>query len=89
VLQGTVGSVLIEGKPAVVVGSGGVNTPPHVGLYMTDPKMAPPTQTGSVLSGSGTVFVGGSPLANLSSSCTACVGPATLAASATSVLVGP
>jgi uncharacterized Zn-binding protein involved in type VI secretion len=88
-LQGVVSSVLIEGKPAVVAGCTGLNTPPHVGLHISDPKMAPPAQSGSVVTGSNTVLAGGLPLANLSSSCTACFGPATLAATAATVLVGP
>jgi uncharacterized Zn-binding protein involved in type VI secretion len=89
VLVGTVPTVLIQGKPAAVAGNTGVNTPPHVGIHITDPKFAPPSQAGTVVTGSNSVLAGGLPLANLSSTCTACFGPATLAASAATVLVGP
>jgi uncharacterized Zn-binding protein involved in type VI secretion len=82
-------SVLICGKPAAVVGSGGVCVPPHVGLHASDPFLAPPLQRGTVVSGSATVLVEKKPLATLSSTCTMCLGPATsLVASAATVLVG-
>ena len=38
--------VLIGGKPAVVVGSFGLNVPPHVGLHPSDPCMTPATAEG-------------------------------------------
>ena len=82
-------SVLIGGKPAAVVGSGGLAVPPHVGLHASDPFMAPPMQRGTVVSGSPTVLVEGKPLATMSSSCTMCMGPATsLVATGATVLVG-
>ena len=81
-------SVLICGKPAAVVGSGGISVPPHVGLHASDPFMVPLMQQGTVASGSPMVLVEGKPLASLSSSCTMCMGPAvTLAATAATVLV--
>jgi len=88
-LTGLVETVLICGKPAGVVGSGGMNTPPHVGLHPADPFLAPPLQQGAVVSGSATVLIGGMPAATAASSCTMCSAPAlTLVASAATVLIG-
>jgi uncharacterized Zn-binding protein involved in type VI secretion len=82
-------SVLIAGKPAALAGSGGMSVPPHVGLHASDPFMAPPMQQGTVVSGSMTVLVEGKPLANATSSCTMCMGPAlSLVATGATVLVG-
>ena len=53
-------------------GAQGTCTPPQVGLHPSDPFMAPPTQTGVVTQGSGTVLAGGTPMAKTGSSCTAC-----------------
>ena len=44
-------TVLIGGKPAAVVGSSGLNTPPHVGLHASDPFMVPTMQEGRVVAG--------------------------------------
>jgi uncharacterized Zn-binding protein involved in type VI secretion len=86
---GVIATVLICGKPAAVVGSGGINMPPHVGLHPSDPFLAPPLQMGSVVAGSATVLIGGSPAATAASSCTLCAGPGmTVAASAATVLIG-
>ena len=66
-----------------------MSVPPHVGLHASDPFMAPPLQQGTVVSGSVTVLVEGKPLANMSSSCTMCMGPAvSLVATGATVLVG-
>ncbi len=82
-------SVLIGGKPAAVVGSGGMSVPPHVGLHASDPFLAPPMQKGTVVSGSPTVLIEGKPAATLSSQCTMCMGPAqSLAATGATVLIG-
>ena len=79
--------VLIGGKPAAVVGSGGISTPPHTGL--ADAFAAPPTQRGVVVSGQPSVLVEGKPIATLKSRCSMCLGPATtLVATAATVLVG-
>lgn len=53
--------VLIEGKPAAVVGSVAVNQPPHVPTG--GPFQVPPTNQGTVLAGSPTVLVNGKPAA--------------------------
>lgn len=87
-LQGLASTVLIAGKPAAVQGSWGLCTPPHVGLHASDPHLLPNLQRGSVLAGSTTVLVGGSPAAKTGSSCTCCQQPGQLVGSATSVLVG-
>jgi len=85
-LQGLEPTVLIEGKAAGVVGASGYNTPPHVGLHVSDPYMVPTMQAGRVISGSTTVLVGGKPLATAQSSVTCCATPGQLVASASSVL---
>ena len=78
----------IGGKPAAVVGSGGVNTPPHVGLHPADPFMAPPTQQASIISGSLTVLIEGKPAATQSAACTCCATPGSLIPTVTTVLIG-
>ena len=65
-------TVTIGGKPVAVIGSQGMNTPPHVGLHATDPFMLPATQQGTVLTGSPTVMVGGKPIATTSSQVAMC-----------------
>jgi uncharacterized Zn-binding protein involved in type VI secretion len=84
---GTVATVLIGGKPAAVMGSSGMNTPPHVGLHPADPFLAPPTQIGRVTSGSATVMIGGQPAATAQSMCTCCAVPGTLVPTVTTVLI--
>jgi uncharacterized Zn-binding protein involved in type VI secretion len=80
-------TVLIDRKPAAVVGSWGMNTmSPHVGLG--DPYTAVPAQIGRVTMGSGTVFFEGKPAANKSSMCTCCVEPGQLQNTVTDVQVG-
>jgi uncharacterized Zn-binding protein involved in type VI secretion len=88
VLTGLVATVQIGGKPAAVAGSQGINTPPHVGLHPTDPWLLPPSQKGTIVSGSATVQIGGKPAATTASQCTCCVAPGTLVPSVTSVLIG-
>jgi uncharacterized Zn-binding protein involved in type VI secretion len=81
-------TVLIDGKAAAVVGSNGLNTPPHVGLHPSDPYLAPPQEIGRVVSGSATVFFGGKPAAHAQSQCTCCVVPGKLVPTVTDVLIG-
>ena len=87
VLVGVVQNVLIAGKPAATATCSGVNTPPHVGLHPSDPRMAPPAQIGRVVVGSPTVTAGGKPLARAGSAVTCCTVPGQLMATATTVLV--
>jgi uncharacterized Zn-binding protein involved in type VI secretion len=65
-------TVLINGQPAAVMGSSGMCTPPHVGLHLTDPFFAPPTQVGTIIQGSPTVLFGGAPAARTGSQATLC-----------------
>lgn len=81
-------SVLIRGKPAAVVGSRGVNTPPHAGLHPSDPHLAPAAQAGTVVGGSASVLFESKPAAKTGSACTLCLGPGTLTGSAVTVLIG-
>jgi uncharacterized Zn-binding protein involved in type VI secretion len=85
---GTVANVMIGGKPAVVMGCSGLNMPPHVGLHVSDPYMAPPMQVGRVTSGSPTVMIGGQPAATAGSTATCCATPGSLVPSVMTVLIG-
>ena len=67
-------TVLIDGKPAAVVGSNGLCTPPHVGLHPADPFMVPTAQMGTVTGGSSTVLIGGKPAARTGSTGIVCFG---------------
>jgi uncharacterized Zn-binding protein involved in type VI secretion len=87
-LQSVVSTVLIGGKPAAVVGSSGMNTPPHVGLHPSDPFLGPPTQMGRVTRGSATVLIGGRPAATAQSACTCCSVPGMLVPTVQTVLIG-
>jgi uncharacterized Zn-binding protein involved in type VI secretion len=86
--DGLATDVLIEGKPAVVAGSSGLNAPPHVGLHGTDPFLAAPSQRGKVVSASLTVSIGGKPAAKSGAACTCCLVAGQLMGSAVSVLIG-
>ncbi len=88
VTLGTQATVLVGGRPAAVMGSSGLNTPPHVGLHASDPYLAPPMQVGRIVSGSPTVLVGGQPAATASSSATCCATPGSLVPTVTTVLIG-
>jgi uncharacterized Zn-binding protein involved in type VI secretion len=85
---GVCATVMIQGKPAAVVGCTGYNTPPHVGLFPADPYMVPMMQIGTILSGSVTVLFGGQPAATATSSCTCCATPGTITPTVTSVQIG-
>jgi uncharacterized Zn-binding protein involved in type VI secretion len=89
-LQGLANKVLIGGKPAAVLGSSGMNTPPHVGLHPSDPFLAPPQQEGRVVNGSGTVLFEGKPAAYTGCQVAQCaMVPANVVGTAATVLVGP
>lgn len=72
-LMGLEPTVTIGGKPVAVMGSQGLNTPPHVGLHPADPCMVPAMQPGKVMSGSPTVTAGGKAIATTSSQVTMCM----------------
>ncbi|MEO9175327.1 MAG: PAAR domain-containing protein [Gaiellales bacterium] len=78
----------INGRPIMLVGATGFNTPPHVGLHPSDPCLVPPMQIGTVVASPATVLVEGLPVAVTGASCTMCnQAPGTLAGSS-NVLVG-
>jgi uncharacterized Zn-binding protein involved in type VI secretion len=87
-LGGLATTVLIGGKPAAVMGSTGMNTPPHVGLHLSDPFVLPTRQEGRVLTGSPTVRFGGQMAATVSSTATCCVEPGSLVPTVTNVMIG-
>jgi uncharacterized Zn-binding protein involved in type VI secretion len=90
VLQGTVATVLIAGKPAAVEQSAGLNTPPHLGLHASDPFLAPPMQRGVIVKGSATVLIGGRGAAYSGCMTSTCFQvPGQVTGSATTVLIGP
>jgi uncharacterized Zn-binding protein involved in type VI secretion len=68
--DGLESKVTIGGKPVAVMGSSGLNTPPHPGL--ADAFAVPTTQKGMVLSGSPTVTAGGKPIATSDSQVAMC-----------------
>jgi uncharacterized Zn-binding protein involved in type VI secretion len=78
----------INGKPIVLVGATGINTPPHIGLHVVDPVFAPPLQIGTVVASLSMVLVEGRPVATTGASTTMCNGiPGTLVGTS-DVLVG-
>jgi uncharacterized Zn-binding protein involved in type VI secretion len=87
-VQGLANTVVIEKKSAAIMGSSGFNTPPHIGLHVSDPNLAPNTQLGRVTGGSATVSIEGTPAAKTGSPSACCAQPGQLAGSATSVLIG-
>jgi uncharacterized Zn-binding protein involved in type VI secretion len=87
-LLGLVSTVLIGGKPAAVMNSSGLNTPPHVGLHPADPFLAPPMQRGQVLMGSVTVLIGGQGAATASSTCQCCLVTGSIVPTVATVLIG-
>jgi uncharacterized Zn-binding protein involved in type VI secretion len=82
-------TVQIGGKPAAIVGSSGYNTPPHVGLHPSDPKLVPVTQEAKVAVGSSTVLFDGQGAAYTGCTVTACIAPtAAVVGTGATVLVG-
>ncbi len=64
VIQGKVSTnVFIEGKPAATVGSVAFNTPPHIPPPPATGFQKPPSNRGTIFSGSRTVFINGKPAA--------------------------
>lgn len=72
--------VLIEGKPAAVVGSSADNTPPHVPTAPGTTFQKPPANRATILMGSQTVYINGKPAARASDRATTCNDPADLPA---------
>jgi uncharacterized Zn-binding protein involved in type VI secretion len=88
-LMGLATRVFIAGRPAAVVGSSGLNTPPHVGLHPADPFMVPALQQGQVMAGSTTVLIEGRPAAMSGAQVQICAGmPGQLIGTAVTVIIG-
>jgi uncharacterized Zn-binding protein involved in type VI secretion len=77
-----------NGKPVVLVGATGFNTPPHVGLHATDPFMLPNLQMGTVAASTSTVLVEGRPVATTGATCTMCAGAPGMLTGTSDVLCG-
>jgi uncharacterized Zn-binding protein involved in type VI secretion len=87
-LTGCSVKTVINDKPIVLVGASGMNTPPHIGLHVSDPFMVPTMQMGTVVASPALTLVEGRPVATTGAACTMCAGaPGTLAGSS-NVLVG-
>jgi uncharacterized Zn-binding protein involved in type VI secretion len=86
---GAAATVLIAGRPALVVGANGINATVHPGLHPADPFMLPPMQKATITGGSATVMIEGRPAASTGSPCVVCFGaPGTLTGTAATVLIG-
>lgn len=89
VTTGCATSVLINGRPAAVETSEGLNVPPHVGLHASDPYFVPTLQRGVVVTGSATVRIEGRGAAYTGCPVTVCFQvPGQVQGSATTVLIG-
>ena len=83
-------TVFVEGGPAAVEGSSGINTSPHVGLHASDQHFAPNLQEAKVTVGSSTVFFDGKAAAYSGCQTSICFQmPGQLTGTATTVAVGP
>lgn len=81
-------TVMIEGGPAAVQGSSGLNTPAHTGLHASDPHLTPPTQQARIIAGSSSVFFDGKAAAHSGCQTVICFQtPGQLTGTATTVLV--
>lgn len=74
--QGLSSSVYINGLPAATQGSGASNGTPHTPTPPGIGFVNPPSNQGTVTSGSQTVFIGGQPVARAEDSATTCADPA-------------
>lgn len=66
--------VFIEGRAAATVGSTATNTPPHIpqgGSFQI-----PPTNQGTIMAGSSSVFINGRPAARMGDQAQTCADPA-------------
>jgi uncharacterized Zn-binding protein involved in type VI secretion len=81
--------VMINGLPAATVGSGAVNSPPHIPAGGT--FTVPPMNRGTVTTGSATVLINGRPAARAGDSVMTCQdvpGPPATITSTSTVLIG-
>jgi len=92
IVDGCCATVLVAGAPSAVVGSGAVNSPPHVPPAPATFSV-PPTNRGTVLTGSATVLIGGKPAARVGDQVLTCNDPAPAPSGviqgAGTVLIGP
>jgi uncharacterized Zn-binding protein involved in type VI secretion len=79
-------NVFIEKKPAATVGSTATNTPPH--LPQGGPFQIPPTNMGTIISGSATVFINKKPAAGAGDTANTCNDPMGVAPVGKVVAVG-
>ena len=68
--------VTIQGMPAATLGSTATNTPPHIPIGGT--FINPPTNQGTIITGSATVMINGKPAARSGDTATTCNDPAPL-----------
>jgi len=69
-------NVKIEGKPAATVTSTATNTPPHI--PQGGPFQVPPSNRGTIIMGSSTVFINGKPAARNGDTAMTCNDPTDL-----------
>jgi uncharacterized Zn-binding protein involved in type VI secretion len=69
-------NVRINGRPAALVGSTAVNSPPHTPTPPGTGFQTPPTNLGTIVGGSATVMVNGKPLARAGDPAQTCADPA-------------
>lgn len=74
IAKGCSTDVLIEGKPAAILGSGAVNLPPHIPTG--GPFQSPPNNQGTIMAGSPTVLINGKPAARNGDKVLTCNDPA-------------
>jgi uncharacterized Zn-binding protein involved in type VI secretion len=76
ILGGCAMNVLIGGKPAATLGSTATNLPPHI--PQGGPFQVPPTNQGTITTGSVTVLIGGKPAARTGDTAITCNDPTPL-----------
>ena len=83
--------VMIMGRPAATVGSTGTNTPPHIPIG-AGPFQKPPSNRGTITTGSATVLINNKPAARVGDQALTCNDPVDLpvgtVAAAGTVLIG-
>ena len=70
--------VFIMGRPAATVGSTAKNTPPHIPTPPGTSFQKPPSNTGTVITGSATVLINSKPAARSGDTANTCNDPADL-----------
>jgi uncharacterized Zn-binding protein involved in type VI secretion len=93
ITSATIASVLIGGAPAAVVGSVATNAPPHIPTPPGTAFQKPPSNQGSVSTGSSTVTIGGKAAARAGDSVRTCNDPvdadsSVITSGAPTVLIG-